>query len=53
MSSGYGCYIGLDTIENYLMLRAVVLTYIYSISVSTPARMAAVAPRQAFEIPML
>ena len=35
MSSGYGCHIDLDTIENYLILRAVVLTYIYGISFTT------------------
>ena len=46
-SSGYGCHISLDTIENYLILRAVVLTYIYGVSFDTPARAAAVAPRWA------
>ena len=45
MSSAYGCCFGLDTIENYLILRAVVLTYIYGISFTTPARVAAVASR--------
>ena len=28
MGSGYSCHIGLDTIEGYLILRAVVLAYI-------------------------
>ena len=53
MSSGYSCHIGLDTIENYLILRAVVLTYIYVISFTTPARVAAVAPRRESGLPML
>ena len=34
MGSDYSCYIGLDTVESYLVLRAVVLTYIYGICVS-------------------
>ena len=53
MCSGYSCHVGLDTIENYLILRAVVLVYIYGISFTTPARVAAVAPRQASGLPML
>ena len=28
MGSGYSCHIGLDTVESYLISRAVVLTYI-------------------------
>ena len=53
VSSGYGCCIGLDTIEDYLILRAVVLTYIYGISFNTPARAAAVVPRWESGLPML
>ena len=52
-SSGYGCHIGLDTIENYLILRAVVLAYVYGISFTTPARVVAAAPRWASGLPML
>ena len=43
--SGYSCHIGLDTMEGYLTLRAVVLAYIYDICSATPARAAVVAPR--------
>ena len=53
VSSGYGCCIDLDTIEYDLILRAVVLTYIYGISFTTPARVAAVAPRWTSGHPML
>ena len=53
VSSVYDCCIGLNTIEKYLILRAVVLTYIYGVSFTTPARVAAVAPRQASGLPML
>ena len=45
MRSGYSCQISLGTIENYPILRAVVLAYIYGISFTTPARVAALAPR--------
>ena len=31
VGSGYSCHIGLDAMESYLILRAVVLTYIYGI----------------------
>ena len=50
-SSGYGCCISLDTIENYLILRAVVLTYIYDVSFATPPRAVAVAPRWVSGLP--
>ena len=53
MSSGCSCHIGLDTIENYLILRVVVLTYIYGICFPTPARVAAVAPRWASGLPLM
>ena len=53
VSSGYSCHIGLDTAENYLILRAVVLTYIYDICFTTPARAVAVAPRHASGLSML
>ena len=53
MSSGYSCHIGLDTIGNYLILRAVVLAYIYGISFTTTAKVAAVAPRWASGLLML
>ena len=53
MSSGYSCHIGLDTIENYLILRAVILSYIYGICVTTPARAVVVAPRQVSGLTML
>ena len=45
VGSGYSCHIGLDTMESYLILRAVVLTYIYGICFTTSARAAVVAPR--------
>ena len=51
--SGYSCHIGLDAMESYLILRAVVLTYIYGICFATPARVAVVAPRQVSGLPML
>ena len=35
VNSGYGCHISLDTIENYLILRAVILTCIYGVSFAT------------------
>ena len=44
---------GLDAVESYLILRTVVLTYIYGICFATPARVAVVAPRQASGFPML
>ena len=53
MSSGYGCHFGLDTMENYLILRAVVLTYICGISFTTPAGVAAVAPGWVSGLPTL
>ena len=53
VSSGYSCCIGLDTIENYLILRAVVLSYIYGISFTIPARAVAVAPQWASGLPTL
>ena len=53
MDSGYSCHIGLDTMENYLILRAVVLAYIYGICFTTPARVAVVAPRWASGLPRL
>ena len=43
--SGYSCHIGLDAVESYLILRAVVLAYIYGICFTTPCRAAVVAPR--------
>ena len=52
-NSGYGCYIGLDTIENYLILRTVVLAYIYGVGFTTPARAMAVTPRWTSGPPML
>ena len=45
MGSGYSCHIGLDVVESYLMLRAVVLTKIYGICFATPPRAAVVVPR--------
>ena len=45
MGSGYSCHIGSDTVESYLLLRAVVLTDIYGICFTTPAMVAVVAPR--------
>ena len=53
MSSSYDCCIGLDTIENYLILRAMILTYIYGISFTTPARVVALVPRWASRLPTL
>ena len=53
MGSGYSCHIGLDTVESYLILRAVVLAYIYGICFTTPARVAVVAPRWASGLFML
>ena len=53
MGSGYSCHIGLDTTESYLILRAVVLAYIYGICITTPARVAVVAPRLASGLSML
>ena len=53
VSSGYSCCVDLDTIENYLILKTVVLTYIYGINFTIPARVAAVAPRWASGLPML
>ena len=47
MGGGYSCHISLDTIEGYLILKAVVLAYIYGISFTTPARAVVVAPRGA------
>ena len=43
----------MDVIEDNLILRAVVLTYIYGISFTTPARIVVVAPRWASGLPML
>ena len=53
MGSGYSCHIGLDAMESYLILRAVVLTYIYDVCFNTPARVVVVAPRWASGLPML
>ena len=53
MGSGYSCHIGVDAMESYLILRAVVLTYIYGVCFATPARAAVVAPRWASGLPML
>ena len=53
MGSGYSCHIGVDVAESYLILRAVVLTYIYGVCFTTPARAAVVAPRQASGLSML
>ena len=50
---GYSCHIGLDTMESYLILRAVVLVYIYGISFATPAKTVVVAPLWASGLPML
>ena len=47
VGSGYSCHIGLDTVESYLILRAVVLAYIYGVSFTTPARAVVVALRWA------
>ena len=38
---------------SYLIVRAVVLTYIYGICFATPARVAVVAPRWMSGLPML
>ena len=51
--SGYSCHTGWDTVESYLMLRTVVLTYIYGIWLTTSARAAPMAPRWASGLPML
>ena len=51
--SGYSCHIGLETIESYLILRAVVLAYIYGICFTTQPRVVVVAPRWASGLPML
>ena len=51
--SGYSCHIGLDAIESYLILRAVVLAYIYGICFTTPARVAVMAPRWVSGLSML
>ena len=53
VGSGYSCHVGLDTMESDLILRAVVLTYIYGICFTTPARAVVVAPRRASGLPML
>ena len=53
MGRGYSCHIGLDIVESYLILRAVVLTYIYGVCFTTPARGVIVAPRWASGVPML
>ena len=53
VGSGYSCHIGLDTMESYLILRVVILTYIYGICFTTPARAAVVAPMWASGLPML
>ena len=53
MGSGYSCHIGLDTMESYLILRAVVLTYIYGICFATPARAVVVAPKQVSGLPIM
>ena len=37
VSSGYSCHVGLDAMESYLILRAVVLAHIYGICFTTPA----------------
>ena len=50
-SSGYCFHIDLDAIEAYLIFRAVALTHIYSISLSIPARVAAVACMWASRLP--
>ena len=52
-SSGYSCHIGLNTVESYLILRAVVLTDIYCVCFTTLPRVAVVAPRWASGLPML
>ena len=51
--SGCSCHIGLDNVESYLIVRAVVLTSIYGVCFTTPARAAVVAPRWAPGLPML
>ena len=51
--SGYSCHIGLDAVKNYLILRAVVLTYICGICFTPLPRAAVVAPRWASALPML
>ena len=51
--SGYSCHIGLETVESYLILRAVVHAYIYGICFTTPPRVAVVAPRWASGLLML
>ena len=53
VGNGCSCHIGLDAIEGYLILRAVVLTYIYGISFTSPARVAVVALRWVSGLPML
>ena len=51
--SGYSHHIGLDTVESYLILKDMVLAYIYGICFTTTARVAVVDPRQASGFPML
>ena len=51
--SGCSCHIGLDAMESYLMLRAVVLAYIYGICFATPPRVAVVVPRWASGLHLL
>ena len=53
VGSGYSCHIGLDTMDSYLILRAVVLAYIYGICFATPPRVAVVAPRWVLGLSML
>ena len=53
MGSDYSGHIGSYTIEGYCILRAVVLTYIYGVCFTTPARVVVVAPRQASGLSML
>ena len=43
MGSGYSCHSVLDTMKSYLILRAVVLTYIYGVCFATLPRAAVVA----------
>ena len=47
MGSGYSCHIGLDSMESYLMLRAVVLATICGICFATLPRAVVVVPRWA------
>ena len=53
MGSGCNCHIGLDAMESYLILRAVVLTDRYGICSATPPRAAVVVPRWASGLHLL